>query len=216
MKYQSIFHLLANEFGKAKISFVLVGAFAVNYYKVPAYSTANLDLLMAEENHDRARSLLEQVGYSEEIKQTHFSRLQNRRAGFFMAVDVFFVDREVLQRIVKDGEDAEIDGDRFKLPSLNHLIALKLHLIKNNPGEREYRDLYDIRELIKRNRIDFRSKESDKLNLPIIRESLPPPPVLSMDRYVKFVEFCRRHVINQKAFEEQRKKTVVDVRFTLK
>lgn len=56
----------------------------------------------------------------------------------------------------------------------------------------------------------------EKLILPVFKEPLPPPPILSMDRYVKFVEFCRRHVVNRKAYEEQKKRSAVDVRFVLK
>lgn len=56
----------------------------------------------------------------------------------------------------------------------------------------------------------------EKLNLPVFKEPLPGPPILPMNRYVKFVQFWRRAVMNQKAYEEQREKSIVDVRFSLK
>lgn len=56
----------------------------------------------------------------------------------------------------------------------------------------------------------------EKLNFPVFKEPLPGPPILSMDNYVKFVEFWRRSVMNRKAYEEERKKSIVDVRFILK
>ena len=54
------------------------------------------------------------------------------------------------------------------------------------------------------------------LNLPIIKESLPPP-ILSMDAYLQFVEFYRKHLLNRKFYEDWLKKqSTVNVRFTLK
>lgn len=56
----------------------------------------------------------------------------------------------------------------------------------------------------------------EKLNLPVFKKPLPGPPILSMDRYVKFAQFWRKSIVNQKAYEEERKKSIVDVRFSLK
>ena len=42
MKYPTVFHLLAREFGRAKIPFVLVGGFALNFYK---YGRATADFV---------------------------------------------------------------------------------------------------------------------------------------------------------------------------
>ena len=53
------------------------------------------------------------------------------------------------------------------------------------------------------------------LKLPVIRESLPPPQ-LSMDQYLKFVEFNLKYTFNRKAYEEKKKYSVVNVPFRLK
>ena len=52
MKYRSVFHLLANELGKAKISFVLIGGFAVNYYKATRF-TGDVDILIDEKDFQK-------------------------------------------------------------------------------------------------------------------------------------------------------------------
>ncbi|OGX05574.1 MAG: hypothetical protein A3G87_00395 [Omnitrophica bacterium RIFCSPLOWO2_12_FULL_50_11] len=157
MKYPNVLELLAEAFGKAKIPFVLVGGFAVNYYKATR-GTADLDVLILEKNYDTARAALEGAGYREERKNPLFARFREPKARL-MEIDLIFVDPNTFEGIIEDAGDAKISGHRFKIPSLDHLFALKLHSIKNNPNEREYRDLYDILELIKRNRIAFRSKK---------------------------------------------------------
>lgn len=56
----------------------------------------------------------------------------------------------------------------------------------------------------------------EKLNLPIIREDPPPSKSLSMDHYIKFLRTCRRYVLNRTAYEDWKKRSVVDVPFRLK
>jgi hypothetical protein len=58
------------------------------------------------------------------------------------------------------------------VPCLNHLIALKLHAIKYNPKIREYRDLPDIIELIRINKINTKDVEFKNLCLKYGREEL--------------------------------------------
>ena len=42
----------------------------------------------------------------------------------------------------------------MKVPSLKHLMALKLHALKNNQIYREYPDLVDLINLVRFNKVD--------------------------------------------------------------
>lgn len=55
-----------------------------------------------------------------------------------------------------------------------------------------------------------------KLKLPIIRGDLPKGPALSMDNYLKFVQFNLKYVIDKKAVEEWKKLSAVDVKFVMR
>ena len=44
------------------------------------------------------------------------------------------------------------------IPSLFHLIALKLHAVKNNPLGREFIDLRDIVSLIEKNHLNVKDE----------------------------------------------------------
>ena len=76
-----------------------------------------------------------------------------------------FVDEETLDKIIKDGKKIDIAGQKFIIPSLEHLIALKLHAIRYNPKVRENRDLPDIINMIKTNNVDIKSSHFKKLCL---------------------------------------------------
>lgn len=153
MEYPSVFHFLSIEFGRANIPFLLVGGFAVNYYKATRV-TQDLDLLICDQDFEKALPILEKNGYKKTDKTSLFARFDSTDPAC-SELDLIFVDKATMNSFLREAKQDEIEGEKFKFPSLEHLIALKLHSIKNN-SNREYRDLFDIIELIKRNRIDFR------------------------------------------------------------
>ncbi len=162
-KYKTVFELVGTEFEKARIPFVLIGGFAVNYYKANRM-TNDLDLLMTDKYFSKAVSLLKAGGYQEVAKQNLFARFESNDPAM-MDLDIIFVDQASFDGIVKDGQETSIQGISFKVPSLLHLIALKLHSVKHNPAGREYRDLWDVNELIKRNEVDVHSTDFRELCL---------------------------------------------------
>lgn len=58
-------------------------------------------------------------------------------------------------------------------------------------------------------------KEVEWFDLPIIKGDVMPSPVLSMDEYLQFVEFCWKNTFNREADEEWRKISAVNVPFIL-
>lgn len=163
MKYPTIFHLISTEFEKAEIPYVLIGGFAVNYYGVTR-QTADVDLLITKENAAKALEPLKRAGYVEGVMQEVFARLEGSKT-YVMDIDFMFVDKETLTRIIKDGKKVKIAGKTFVVPSLNHLIALKLHSVKFNPKIREFRDLPDIINLLRMNKVNVKTDQFRKLCL---------------------------------------------------
>ncbi len=163
MKYPTIFHLISTEFEKADIPYVLIGGFAVNYYGVTR-QTADVDLLITKENVAKALELLKRAGYKQGLAQEVFARLENNKT-YLMDIDLMFVDKETLTQIIKNGKKIKIAGKRFVVPSLNHLVALKLHSIKFNPKIREFKDLPDIINLIRINKVNVKTDRFRKLCL---------------------------------------------------
>jgi hypothetical protein len=55
-----------------------------------------------------------------------------------------------------------------------------------------------------------------KLKLPVIREDGLPPRVLSMDEYLKFVQFNLEHVFDRKSYRKRKKEMAVNTPFVIK
>ena len=144
------------EFGGAKIPFLLVGSFAVNYYQF-SRATADVDVMMAEENYERALVLLKKNSYREIVRTALFARLKGSEP-LLMDLDILFVDLKTFEGMMKESNEAKVGGAKLRVPTLNHLIALKLHSLKNNFENREMPDLRDIINLVQINRIDVRTE----------------------------------------------------------
>ena len=56
----------------------------------------------------------------------------------------------------------------------------------------------------------------EKLNFPVFKEPGPPPPILSMDDYARFVQFFVENLLNRQAYNQERKRSIVSVPFRLK
>lgn len=170
MKYPTLFHLISAIFDKADISCVLIGGFAVNYYKVTR-QTADVDFLITKNDFKKISGLLEDEGYKQDHTQEVFTRLKSNKL-YLMDLDFMFVDKDTLNKIIKDGKGINIAEQKFIVPSLNHLIALKLHSIKYNPKIRENEDLPDIINLIRVNKVKVKSDEFKNLCLKYGTEEL--------------------------------------------
>ena len=97
-------------------------------------------------------------GYKPTHSSEVFSRFQSEEASLF-DIDFMFVDNHTLMEMINAGKEISIDGYTFPVPSLDHLLALKLHSIKHNPEAREYKDLLDILNLTKKNKVKIQSKK---------------------------------------------------------
>lgn len=162
-KYPTIFHLISGISKKEGISCVLIGGFAVNYYKV-SRQTADVDFLITNDDFKKISASLKKEGYKENFINEIFISL-NDNGSYLMDIDFMFVDKETLNKIIKNGKKISIAGQEFIVPSLNNLIALKLHSLKYNPNIRETKDLPDIIDLIKINNVHYKSKEFRELCL---------------------------------------------------
>ena len=54
-----------------------------------------------------------------------------------------------------------------------------------------------------------------KMNFPIIKETLPRTRRLTLEDFLKFISFYQSYVLDKKAYRNRKKKTTIDVRFSL-
>ncbi|MFH1360858.1 MAG: nucleotidyl transferase AbiEii/AbiGii toxin family protein [Candidatus Omnitrophota bacterium] len=170
MNEQSVFHLIRKITHQKNVACVLIGGFAVNHYKVTR-QTVDVDFLIVKEDFEKVQSALKDAGYRQSSVQENFTQLESARLSL-RNIDFMFVDRSTLDKIIKKAQPLTIAGQKFLVPSLNHLIALKLHSIKNNEKLRLLKDLPDIVSLIRKNEVNVESKEFKDLCLKYGTEGL--------------------------------------------
>jgi len=73
------------------------------------------------------------------------------------AMDMMLVNEATFVKMKTDSVTAHFDGIPFRIPSLDHLLGLKLHALKHGPARRGFKDFTDVLSLVEANRIDVRS-----------------------------------------------------------
>ncbi len=153
---QNVFDHIASAIKETKAHIVLIGGFAVNYYGVSRH-TADVDFLTSEKDYALIFNFLKKFQYSELVRNRLFARVSSTTAEFDL--DFLFTKTDTLNGIFKAGRKVKIANHSFTVPSLLHLIALKVHSWKQEPGTREYRDFSDIVELVRRNKLHVKTKK---------------------------------------------------------
>ncbi len=170
MTLDELLDIFWKEFKEAGVPFLLIGGLAVNCYKQEKRVTIDVDFLTTEENFDKVLSQLEKKRCRQISRNKLFAKMRTSESPF--DVDVVFVDPESFQGLFEEAREFEIKGIKFKIPSLEHLIALKLHAAKQDLVGRDYRDLSDILALMRENRMDPRTPQFLDLCLKFGNESL--------------------------------------------
>lgn len=152
MDYSKAFHLVARASKKSAVPCILIGGFAINFYKVTR-DTLDIDFLITKEDFAKIKDALVIAGYTEEFATDVAVRFSNKKEA--LDIDFMIVDKTTREKIIEDGKELDVVGEKLVIPSVNHLIALKLHAIKNNQKNRVWKDLPDIVSLIKINKVDY-------------------------------------------------------------
>jgi len=155
---------------KAQVPCVLIGGFAINYYKFSRQS-ADLDFLITEKGFEKIETYLKQAGYTQETSQKVFVRLQNKNPDL-MDIDFMFVDENTLDKLILDAKEVAIGKHKFLVPSLMNMIALKLHSLKHNFDIRRAKDLLDIVSLAKLNKVNVKAGDFHQLCLKYANEDI--------------------------------------------
>ena len=130
----------------------LVGAHAFLAYGVTR-STVDLDLLTEQRVQDRLVRFLESLGYETLHRSDGYSNHLHADPTWGR-VDVVYVDERTSDVLFGGAREvATIGGRALKLPRPEHLVAMKVQAVKNDP-ERTLKDLSDIRDLLRVAEVD--------------------------------------------------------------
>ena len=152
-----------SEIMKDRIPFVMIGGFAVNAYKF-GRQTGDIDLMIVDTDFKKAQAAMATINYTPFEQTSSFARFRDNKSNQ-MGIDFIFVDQETMNTILKESKKITVAQAEFLVPSLKHLIALKLHALKNNFNHRVGKDLRDILELVAINKVDIKSDDFKNLCL---------------------------------------------------
>jgi predicted nucleotidyltransferase len=141
---QALFDLL----GRFSQPLLIVGGHALAAHGV-ARQTVDVDCLVAVENRKTFDAHLCGGGFVRLSETDNFARYSHP-SDLVPDVDVLFVDASTFDKLNANGVPLQRGSVKLQAPALPHLIALKLHAIRNNPA-REAGDLGDIARLLRAN-----------------------------------------------------------------
>jgi hypothetical protein len=157
------FDIVARACQKTKGSVILIGGQAMGvrgYQRV----TLDVDFMTTEVVYEKLKPAICTAGYSE-VARTHVAAKLRAESENLLDLDFMFVEAETFCGIQKECKTETFQDAEFLVSKSEHLIALKLHAIKQQPSARELKDLNDIVELIKANRLDISSDSFKSLCL---------------------------------------------------
>ena len=141
---QALFDLI----GRFSHPLLVIGGHALTAHGVTR-QTMDVDCLIAVENREELDAHLRGGGFERVGQAENFARYRHP-SDFVPDVDVLFVDASTFDKLRAGGIPLQRGQTMLQAPALPHLIALKLHAIRNNPA-REAGDLGDIARLLQAN-----------------------------------------------------------------
>lgn len=146
MSLKSIFEALSEFFKHERMDYGIIGAFALYSYGY-VRATRDIDFITRIEYKNKIIKYLESLGFETTFSSNAFSN--HLHAIGSVRVDIMYVEGTTANDIFKSTENRLILND-LELPvvSVEHLIAMKLFAIQNNP-ERKYKDFSDIKEILR-------------------------------------------------------------------
>ena len=144
-----------------QLDFLVVGGHAVNAYGY-ARETADADFLVRKEDRVRWQSCYESIGYTVYRDAPAFLQL-SAPEGSAWPVDLMFVSEPTFRPMLSASKEMQTHVGRIRIPSIDHLIELKLHALKHTRLDRFLKDYQDVVGLIECNKLDPTSERIRQL-----------------------------------------------------
>lgn len=147
------FRIITDFFEKEKIEYAVIGAMALHAYGYTR-ATVDIDFIVKFQEQSKIIDFLESLGFETINKSEGFSN-------HVLAIgptrfDFVYVDEKTAEVLMEKVSLKKLsNGELLPVVCPEHLIALKLHTIRNDP-DRIYRELADIKEIAKRVKLDLK------------------------------------------------------------
>ena len=152
MDFSRVIDEVASFLDRENASFALAGAFALHAYGL-SRATSDLDFVTESCVRERLVIFLESLGYETLYSSPGYSNHLHPKSEMGR-VDLIYVDGETARRLFESpGATLRLGGYDLKVPRAEHLAAMKVHAMKNDPG-RALQEMADIRFLLQLDGVD--------------------------------------------------------------
>ena len=139
----------------SELPFLVIGGLAVIAYGHPR-DTIDLDYLVRRSDREAWRRALASQGYEIAHEHENFAQFTSKRG--WVDLDLMFVNGPTFETMVAASELKSLGSSDARFPSLEHLIALKLHVINQGIPHRMLGDMDDVINLLVANHVDVRQE----------------------------------------------------------
>jgi hypothetical protein len=146
-----------------RLDFLLIGGLAVIEHGF-ARLTTDIDLLVRKRDSSTWKSVLAIEGY-QVLNETDTFQQYERPGDASWPLDLMLVNDATYDGMAAASLPVQVMGASLRMVSVKHLIALKLHVLKQGKLPRFLDDFLDVVELVKSNRLDLQSPEFHDLFL---------------------------------------------------
>lgn len=151
------YHTVLQAAESAGLEIILIGGHAVNALGYER-TTLDLDFMVVTDDLEKWKALLANKGFKLLYEIGAFIQFASPHTDGFR-VDLMLVDPSTFSKIASASLRVQYGSVPVRVPCVLHMIALKLHALKNPEREKLGKDYGDIRALILRHNIDTNSAD---------------------------------------------------------
>jgi len=152
VNFSKVIGEIAGFLHRENVRFALAGAFALHAYGL-SRATSDVDFVTEATVRQRLVTFLESLGYETLYSSSGYSNHLHPESEMGR-VDLIYVDGETARRLFEAvGTSFRLGGHELSVPRAEHLAAMKVHAMKNDPG-RALQEMADIRFLLQLDGVD--------------------------------------------------------------
>jgi hypothetical protein len=138
------------------LSYLVIGGYAVIAHGYPRL-TFDFDLAVERERRREWLECVAALGYGVHHDGGNFLQLASEQHAW--PLDLMLLNESTFSKLIRASVTRNIGETSIRIPSVEHLLALKFHALKHTHARRFLKDFQDVTDLIIRNRIDLAAPE---------------------------------------------------------
>lgn len=153
---------LSRTAAETNLQALLIGGHAVNMHGVSRF-TEDFDFLIPREKLEAWKALLAGLGFAMFREGPNFAQFARDVEKGPKRLDLMLVNDATFSKLAAGSLPLPEPSESLRIVCVEHLIALKLHVLKQDLEHRRLRDFLDVVDLVKKNQIDLQTAEMQEI-----------------------------------------------------